>query len=249
MSNALYLYGILPYTRDIAFMQGIDSQNALRLHHKHQLTAVISEVDPAVFNGGDDFQLMQYMIRHDQIISQLMREQTVLPMSFGTVLKDENGLATLIAQNAPQWQAILEKVKGCVELGIKAYVKREALLKQISIGGNAQTTAANYLQQKKSARDAQQRAQDYANEVLTKLHHACMEFARDGLVKPIQNPQVSAEGLMSLRGIYLLEKEQVDYFGDHVGNQIDFHRSWLTVIADGPFAPYHFVGKGTNESG
>lgn len=248
MPEALYLYGVLPYTRDIAFIRGLDDENMLRLHHKYKLSAVVSAVDPAAFNRGDDLQLMQYMIRHDSIISQLMRDHTILPMSFGTIVPDEDGLGTLLAQNAPRWQQVLAKVNGCVELGLKAYIRQDVLLRQISVGGAASTTASNYLQQKKTERDDKQRAQNHANAVLGQLHTACLSFARDGLLKPIQQPSMSAEGLLSLRGIYLLEKHRVDYFGDYVGEQIDFHRAWLTVIADGPFAPYHFVGEAADDS-
>jgi hypothetical protein len=56
---------------------------------------------------------------HEDLIEALMRERTLLPVRFGTLLRDEDAAAAAVAERRDELAAALERVRGAVELGVR----------------------------------------------------------------------------------------------------------------------------------
>lgn len=244
--STLYLYGIMRNTDDFPFVQGVDGTHLLQLIPKYGVAGIISDVDPALFEGKDELELMTYILRHDEIIGQLAKQYTLLPMSFATIVADDKALSTLIGQHADRWKADLVRIQGCIEMGIRAYVNQKMLTAE-SAPSPEQATASNYLLQKKQQRDRAQSAQAQANQTLTDLHNALDAFARESKIKPIPDQPATEDGDLQLRSVYLIPREQEAQFTQLVNEQVRDVGDWLSLHLDGPFAAYHFVQEEDEE--
>jgi hypothetical protein len=58
--------------------------------------------------------------RHEEVVEALMEERDVLPVRFGTRLPDERELGLALAGRCEELRAALERVRGAVELAVRA---------------------------------------------------------------------------------------------------------------------------------
>jgi Gas vesicle synthesis protein GvpL/GvpF len=59
------------------------------------------------------------MWEHEGLIEELMEGRTLLPVRFGTLLRDEDAAAAAVAERRDELAAALERVRGAVELGVR----------------------------------------------------------------------------------------------------------------------------------
>ncbi len=76
-----------------------------------------------------------HLLAHERVIEAIMREQTVLPVRFGTVARSESPVASvqrLLERRAEEFNRLLCEMEGKVELGLKALWRDEdALFEEI----------------------------------------------------------------------------------------------------------------------
>lgn len=71
------------------------------------------------------------LLSHERVIEAVMREQTPLPVSFGTVADHEKPVANiqkLLESRAAEFDRLLHEMEGKVELGLKALWRSESLV-------------------------------------------------------------------------------------------------------------------------
>jgi hypothetical protein len=85
-------------------------------------TVVVSALD------GADFTLTpEDAVRHSRVLEQLMPWGTVIPIRFGTTVPDAEALRTLILGNRDALAALVPKLRGRMEVGLKVYWRPEVL--------------------------------------------------------------------------------------------------------------------------
>jgi hypothetical protein len=63
--------------------------------------------------------------RREELIEELMRERTLLPVRYGTLVEDDTAAAEAIAGRAEALATALERVRGAVELSVRVVVPGE----------------------------------------------------------------------------------------------------------------------------
>jgi len=58
-------------------------------------------------------------LEHERVVEELMRQTTVLPTRLGTTVPDESALLELLAREADQFAAALDRVRGYVEMSVR----------------------------------------------------------------------------------------------------------------------------------
>ena len=126
MSQYLYLYGIISPNAIVPPYAGIEPSFTLWGVSQGQVQVGVRLVDPALFEieqaGEAGQRLAELAVAHDACISQLMEQTTILPAPFASLLPNEPALRQLMQQEEQRWQALLEDVSGCVEMGLRAFV-------------------------------------------------------------------------------------------------------------------------------
>ena len=67
----------------------------------------------------------EYLIPHERAIEEVMKAYTVLPVRFATIAEDEKKVKTILEKDYDKILDLLEKMKGKIELGLKAIFKED----------------------------------------------------------------------------------------------------------------------------
>ena len=157
------------------------------------------------------------VLRHAQVVEALMgRSAAILPAQLGHAFRDEEQLATAIEEQAEQLKRGLERVRGCVEFGLRATTARTAEVP-------AAETGAGYMH----ARLEQVRLQD---DLVDRLHEPLARLAR------ATNLQ---RGTGSVTATYLVARDDAAAF-EAAAARLE-RTQGVTVVCTGPWPPYSFA--------
>jgi hypothetical protein len=159
--------------------------------------------------------------RHDQVVEGLMELAGVLPLRFGTTLRDSDELRAILARDRPRFERLLARVRGCVELAVRVGVPPAP--------EPSSATGTAYLQAKLTAEREREGA---ANRVLAPLR---------GLAKATSR-RTSRTGDTTVSESYLVSRNALEPFVAQV-KLLQSHNSELSLTCTGPWGPYSFVDE------
>jgi hypothetical protein len=119
-----YVYCIIkcPKPRDFGAI-GIGEGNA-RLHGpSRELAAVVSDTPLRIYDP-----TRENVLAHEFVNETVMREFTVIPMSFGTLFRTEDDIVELLKSTYQAFDDVLEKMKDKIEFGLKVLWDRERVI-------------------------------------------------------------------------------------------------------------------------
>lgn len=114
MAHGIYIYGIGKADLQLPRVSGIGDGVVRPVAH-NDLVAVVSELDLA----GKLRPQRRHLAAHQAVLRTVGEQGTVLPMAFGVVADDEADVVELLADNAETLGGELDRVDGCVEMGVK----------------------------------------------------------------------------------------------------------------------------------
>jgi hypothetical protein len=159
------------------------------------------------------------LLRHAQVVEELMtRSAAVLPAQLGRAFRDEDELTAAVREQAPQLERGLERVRGCVEFGLRAIPAETG--SEVEAGSGTGYMRARLEEVRRGDR------------LVERLHEPLARLARDVTVR-----QHAGE----LSAAYLVAREDVAAFQSAIAG---LERSpQLTVVCTGPWPPYSFAGE------
>ena len=180
--------------------------------------------------------------RHEKVVERVMAAHPVLPARFGTVFRDLAALDDVLARNDDVLAAGLNRVRGCVELGVRvAWDADAAAAAEAAAGpgdpphgaeemGPGRAYLAARMEQERGRRRIEAQAAALA-ENLNRLFFPC---AKDGVVRVLPMPQ------FVMAAAYLVPRERVAEFRSRVREAGTAFQA-LRLLCTGPWPPYHFV--------
>jgi hypothetical protein len=113
--EAKYFYCIIPFSKEKSFGNiGLNNAEVYTIPHK-DIAAVVSD-SPMM-----DYELTEDNMRiHEAVLRRVMEEHTVVPVEFGTTIKNEKILRRLLTKAYAPARESLRLVDNKVELGVKA---------------------------------------------------------------------------------------------------------------------------------
>jgi Gas vesicle synthesis protein GvpL/GvpF len=151
---------------------------------------------------------------HEAVVESLMEERDLLPMRFGTLVEDDEAAARAIEERHEELLRSLDRVRGAVELSVRAEANAPMDLTLEA------TTGAEYI-----------RAKARRTEAGRLLHEPLAFLARDSVVQP---------GRELLRAAYLVDREALESFVGLVRRLQETHDG-MRVLCTGPWPPYSFA--------
>jgi hypothetical protein len=207
-----------------------DEPLAVRAHES--IAAVISRHAP----GNRPSPVAENLWRHEQVVEWLMQAHAVLPARFGTTFADDVKLDAALAAHHGPLAAGLERVRGCVELGLRV-MWEPAPQPSPAPPANSQpgaTTGREYmaarLAEEQRRRDERRRAETLADALDPSLRGLAADSTRQILPAP-QLPLTAA---------YLVPRELTTEFKRRVEELAAAHPA-VRLVCTGPWPPYHFV--------
>lgn len=208
----IHVYGVVDDLAELPALAGIDEAPLERLRVAGLELVLSRAATPPSAEVS-----RETVLRHAQVVEELMhRSAAVLPAQLGRAFRDEHQLAAAVEEQAPQLARSLERVRGCVEFGLRV----------TTAPGEAAPagTGADYMR----ARLEQVRIQD---DLVERLHEPLARLARSTTL------QRRPEGVTAA---YLLEHDDVHAF-ERTAARLE-HTGEVTVVCTGPWPPYSFAG-------
>lgn len=159
------------------------------------------------------------ILRHAQVVEELSeRSAAMLPAQLGRAFRDEDELSAAVRSQAPQLERGLERVRGCVEFGLRAIPSE-------SSGELDAASGTDYMR----ARLEEVRRGD---RLVGRLHEPLARLAREATLRH-HGGELSAA--------YLVPRADTAAFHDAVAR---LERSpEVTVVCTGPWPPYSFTAE------
>jgi hypothetical protein len=202
------------------------------------LSAIVSDTPLGVLDPTRD-----NVLAHQRVNETVMREHTVLPMSFGTMFKTRDDVTAFLRSAYRAFSDVLDKMENKLEFGLKVLWDREAVIHEIEeededihrlkteIAAQKGSTYFARMQYGRLIDGAlQSKSERYVGEIFDRL--------RDVSVAARSNKPIGDR--MILNAAFLVTRDREDEFDARV-KALGAAHDKLTFKYTGPWPPYNFV--------
>jgi gas vesicle protein GvpL/GvpF len=156
-------------------------------------------------------------LEFNRTLQDVLRQYTIVPFRFPTVLADENELLELLTEHAPEYEEALARLRGTVQIDIRVDAQDSGTL--------AKSSGTEYLRGREARYHTLQ-------QIAAQFRHAGKEWVRQWRDR---------DTALGLRCSVLLGREHVDEF-IAAARQLSIPRGY-TARVSGPWPPAEFVKK------
>src|ERR1700742_3959151 len=122
-----YVYCIIRSDRQRDFGSlGVGGGQRVARVASHDLAAVVSDTPIVIYDP-----TRENVLAHEFVNETVMREHTVIPMSFGTVFRSEDDVSELLRSTYQAFSDVLNKMRDKIEFGLKVLWDREKVIANI----------------------------------------------------------------------------------------------------------------------
>jgi hypothetical protein len=259
-----YLYGVVATSQapeQVDAGVSIDPAHEVELLTEGTVAALASRVSPDEFDEeklperlNDPAWLERKIRAHEQVLEHTLATASVVPFRFCTVYRSEAELRRFLNERGGDLAAVLRQVDGKVELGVKVFVDRERFAG--GLGSHSEEARAlesrvaaaeggrAYLEQRRLDQLVSRELERFAVEVVDASQAALLAVAQDGVLGPLQSPEVSGRSdEMLLNGAYLVPAGGVELREAAAELARRYAERGVTFEVTGPWPPYNFVPR------
>jgi hypothetical protein len=239
-SRGKYVYCIIEATDPLCFGSigiGGERSEVYTVHYRN-LGAVVSDAPLEVLDS-----TRENVLAHERVNETVMREHTVIPMSFGTIFKTREDIVELLRSAAGAFGDVLDKMQNKLEFGLKVLWDRDQAIREVEtededisrlkkeISGQKGPTYFARMQYGRLVDAAlQARSERYVADVLNLLRNVSVASR---INKPIGDKMI-------MNAAFLITRDQEQAFDAKV-KSIAGRFDRLTFKYTGPWPPYNFV--------
>ena len=250
-----YVYGVVdPAGRELATPLGVGGGTSAQLVEHGSLAAIVSRVALDEFDEAalrerlnDRAWLEANALAHEEVLRAFAEVMAVVPLRFGTVYRELANVGELLDERSDQLHASLARVRGRVELGVKAWVDRERLESaqagRAATGTSATSTGRSYLEQRLHERDAAADAAELCAGIVHDAHERLLRLAVDGVVNRAQPRELTGRPeQMALNAAYLVAAtDQARVAAEVARLDHETRALGITFELTGPWPAHNFV--------
>jgi hypothetical protein len=239
-SRGKYVYCIIEAPDPLRFGAigiGTEPSEVYTVHYRN-LAAVVSDAPLEVLDS-----TREHVLAHERVNETVMREHTVIPMSFGTIFKTREDIVELLRSAAGAFGDVLNKMQNKLEFGLKVLWDRDQAVREVEaddedisrlkkeISGQKGPTYFARMQYGRLVDSAlQARSERYLADILDQLRDVSVASR---INKPIGDKMI-------MNAAFLISRDQENAFDAKV-KSIAGRFDKLTFKYTGPWPPYNFV--------
>jgi hypothetical protein len=235
-----YVYCVIRSNKPLQFGMSAIAGELANVHtvNYKDLAAVVSDVPIGPLDS-----TRENVLAHEHVNETVMREHTVIPMSFGTIFKTREDALELLRSAHDAFDDVLSKMANKLEFGLKVLWDRDAVIAEIEeededvrrlrneIASQKGSTYFARMQYGRLLETAlQSRSERYVSGILENLRASAVA-AR--INKPIGDKMI-------LNGAFLVSRDNEAAFDQCIKHVAAQHEK-LTFKYTGPWPPYNFV--------
>ncbi|MDF9407604.1 GvpL/GvpF family gas vesicle protein [Pelotomaculum isophthalicicum JI] len=242
-----YLYGIIETRDKRSFGNiGIGGREDIVYTINYRDLAVVASNTPVIIYDP----VKENAFAHQRVISDVMEEFDIVPMSFGIISESTEEIINLMKKNYVKFKREIAKIRGKVELGLKIYWKKDSFVKEI------QEVNSSISDVKEKLTRENPDAAYYGRIDLGKMVEAAAGEKRNyyhgQIFEPLEKMAVSARKndivtpRMVLNASFLVAKEKEPEFDLAVEEIYQQYQDNLDIKYTGPWPPYNFINLKIN---
>jgi hypothetical protein len=239
-SRGKYVYCIIEAPDSLGFGPigiGGDPSEVYTVHYKN-LAAVVSDAPLEVLDS-----TRENVLAHERVNETVMREHTVIPMSFGTIFKTRDDIVELLRSAAEAFGDVLNKMQNKLEFGLKVLWDREQAIHEVEAEDDDISRLKKEISSQKGptyfARMQYGRLVDSALQTRSERYVAeILDELRDVSVASRINRPIGDKMIMN--AAFLISRDREGAFDSKV-KSVAGRFDKLTFKYTGPWPPYNFV--------
>jgi hypothetical protein len=237
-----YVYGIVQAKDPVTFGKiGIGGSGEMVYTVNYQdIAAVVSNTSVYIFDP-----TRENALAHEHVIETVMKNHTIIPMSFGTVFRTDDDIREVLKSIYPSLKDVLHQMSGKLEFGLKVNWDRDQIIEDIKqedeeirqfhqeiIRKHLQSTYLARMQLGRMIDKAlAERSISYVREIYEALRGVCVA-SRDN--QPIGDKMI-------MNAAFLVERDREAEFDSGVNKIARKYGQRLKFKYTGPWPPYNFV--------
>jgi hypothetical protein len=241
LEGGKYVYCIIRSDRTREFGAiGIGGGQRVYTVGYRDLAAVVSDTPIVIYDP-----TRENVLAHEFVNETVMKEHTVIPMSFGTVFRSEEDVNELLRSTYQAFSDVLDKMKDKIEFGLKVLWDREKVIANIERENeeihrlkdeiSRHTTSSTYFARMQLGRLIEAALEEMSMRYVADVHDA---------LKPASVASRSSKPIgdrMILNAAFLVERSAEQRFDERVKEISRRYEDLLTFKYTGPWPPYNFV--------
>lgn len=241
--SRLYLYGIIGSENGAAFgFAGMDGGSLVYTVAHQWLGAVVSDYEGEELATLSREKLVLRLLDHQRIAEHVMQHHTVLPVKFGTLLKDQQEALALLSQGHQQFVQALAWIQDKVEVEVAATWDTSRVLQAISREEVVVRAREAITSRGQPTVEERVRLGQTVKASMDKRREGCRE-RMVGCLRPLAvavapNALVSDEMVMNVA--FLVDRARQPEFDERVLRLDELFQNEITFRVIGPLPPYSF---------
>jgi len=240
-----YIYGVIKTSKPVVFGQSLlpsSPEEVYTVAHR-DLAGVVSNYSRGDFASLSKEDKLRCLMAHQEIIERVMKEYTILPVKFGTLVEGKDEIQRILEQGYSKLTQTLDEIDGLVEIEVAATWDLKKVLEEI---GNeeeivqlrqsmAGKTAAEMLEMQINAgklvrESLDRRREGYRSQAMQSLAEVALDTQPNALV--------ADEMVMNVA--FLIESEKQEDFDTQVRRVDEGFNDQINFRVIGPLPPYSF---------
>ena len=236
-----YVYCIIRSDRQHDFGSiGIGGGQRVMTVAYRDLAAVVSDTPIVIYDP-----TRENVLAHEFVNETVMREHTVIPMSFGTVFRSDEDVTELLRSTYQAFSDVLDKMQDKIEFGLKVLWDREKVvanlerendeIRRLKDEISRHTASSTYFARMQLGRLIEGALEEMSTRYVSDIHDALKPVA----VASRSNKPIGDR--MILNAAFLVDRAQEQAFDECVKDTSRKYEELLTFKYSGPWPPYNFV--------
>jgi len=214
------------------------NENEIFTIHYKDTAMVVTRVEDDVLPNRNN------LFAHQKTITEVMKQYTLIPMSFGNVFSSEEDVLLIVEHLYEEFEKLFSHLKNKMEVGLKVIAKKEwiekeiennPLLKEWKKGGKKTSNPAAFYEQIQLGEQAQNFVMNLQNKVVKEVYEPLLELAEAG------KPNDIIPGKVVLNAAFLVDCEKEEAFDQRVNEIFELWKDKVEFKYTGPWPAYNFV--------
>ncbi|MCK4734386.1 MAG: GvpL/GvpF family gas vesicle protein [Methanophagales archaeon] len=234
-----YVYGILNNGEERSFGEiGIDKEEVYCINFK-DISAVVGDSALKTYEV-----TREKLLAHEQVIREVMKEHTIIPMMFGTVAKDKKDVGDMLDRMYVEFKQVLQRITNKLQIDVKAIWNKDVIYTGI-LGEDEEIRKLSEKVSKKPADKTYRERVELGKKVMSVLGKRKKEYINeitDALSSYIEDSQQNklTDDKMIMNTSFLLNKAKEQEIYRKLDELDEQYGEDVQIIAVGPLPPYNF---------
>ena len=215
------------------------SDDVYSVHYK-EFAAVVSNCPLIIFDP-----TRENALAHEHVNEIVMKDFTVLPMSFGTVFRTEDDIKAFLRGTYDALVEVLQKMEGKIEFGLKVNWDKDEIIRELETENDeirrlkeeiaASPNTSTYFARMQLGRVIESALQAKADAYVTEIYEAL----RPAAVASRSNKPIGDKMIMN--AAFLVDRDNTKIFDEQISDVAKKYENKLSFLYTGPWPPYNFV--------